>query len=57
VLPFPYWNPSLLKGIESQECYCNDKIRHLRSWGIKGEMVDVAKPPKPLRSEMPPAWR
>lgn len=58
VLPYPYWNPSLLKGKEAQERYCNDKIRHLRSWGIKdASVVDVPKPAKPRRSEMPPAWR
>jgi len=49
VLPYPYWNPSLLKGKDAQDRYCSEKVRHLRSWGIKGQVVDVAKPPKPGR--------
>lgn len=57
VLPYPYWNPSLLKGKAAQEEYCEMKIKHLRSWGIWAVTVDVPRPAKPRRSEMPPAWR
>lgn len=46
-LAYPYWNPSLLKGKDAQERYCKDKLRHLRSWGINGQIVDVMKPTKP----------
>jgi hypothetical protein len=51
VLPYPYWNPSLLKGKDAQERYCKDKARHLRSWmGTENvQVVDVPKPPKPTR--------
>lgn len=41
LLKFPIQNRDLLKSKKAQLKYCNDKVDHLKSFGIVGSIIDL----------------